>query len=613
MKVGDRMNKRISYLRGKANKLTTSPGVYLMKDRAGKIIYIGKAKVLKNRVISYFRESANHDNKVRKMVSNVHDFDFIVTGSEFEALLLECSMIKQYRPKYNILLKDDKGYSYIKISNEEYPRITAEKNKSDKNATYLGPYASSYAVKQAVDEANSIFKLPTCTRRFPQEFGKGRPCLNFHIKRCSGICIGNTTSEEYKKVIDDAVKYMQGGSEESVKRLTAEMGDASENLDFERAAKIRDQISAIQRIADTQQVIGDNSKSFDLIALSTNANMASIAVIMYRNGKLVDKDDFFLGDAYKQSQLRADFITNYYSGKDDIPRRILVDDDVDDMELIEQFLREKSGHAVNIHIPQRGEGLKQIMLAKANASEYLSLKVGRTGKEITALEELSTLLGLPTTPEYIEAYDVSNLGETAVVGGMVVFKNGRPLKSDYKRFTIKDVVGQDDYASMREMLSRRFKRYLDSDESFSRLPDLILVDGGKGHVSAVEPMLRKMGIDVPVFGMVKDDRHRTRAIAHSGEEISITSFRSAFSLVTRIQDEAHRFAISFQRKRHNKRTYELELTKVRGIGDKKAHMLIKEFKTKAALKKATVEELRKAAKVGKEVAKELHDFIAENF
>ena len=275
---------------------------------------------------------------------------------------------------------------------------------------------------------------------------------------------------------------------------------------------------------------------------------------------------------------KADFITNYYSGKDDIPRRFS-GDDVDDIELIERFLREKSGHAVNIHIPQRGEVLSKLCLQKLMQANIFR-KVGRTGKEITALDELTTLLGLSTTPEYIEAYDISNLGDTAVVGGMVVFKNGRPLKSDYKRFTIKDVVGQDDYASMQEMLRRRFNRYLANDESFLRLPDLILVDGGKGHVSAVEPMLREMEIDVPVFGMVKDDRHRTRAIAHSGEEISITSFRSAFSLVTRIQDEAHRFAISFQRKKHHKRTYELELTKVRGIGDKKAHMLIKEFKTK---------------------------------
>ena len=610
------MNDRIDYLRERAHKLALVPGVYLMKDKTGKIIYVGKAKALKNRVSSYFRENANHDAKVSKMVSNVHDFDFIVTTSEFEALVLECSLIKQYDPKYNILLKDDKGYHYIGVSGGDYPRITAEKQKNDPDTTYIGPFTSSFAVKQAVEEVNKVFMLPTCKRRFPQEIGKGRPCLNYHIRQCIGVCRGSISPADYKALVDEAITYLKSGSGASVERLTVDMEDASEALDFERAAAIRDRIAAIRKIADTQRVISDSDADFDLIALAQNGEQACAAVIKYRGGRLVDKDDFFLGEDYEHQSLRADFILRYYANRsgEDIPREGLADDDLEDGALIEQYLRERAGHAVTLVVPKRGERLKLIMMGKSNASEYLSQRVGRTGREIAALDELAKLLGLPKTPAYIEAYDISNLGAADMVGAMVVFENGRPLRKAYKRFSIKTVAGQDDYASMTEVLRRRFTRYMegDGDEGFARLPDLILLDGGKGHVGVIEPLLQDLGVAVPLFGMVKDDRHRTRAVTSSGAEIAISSYRSAFTLVTRIQDEVHRFAITYQHKVHSKRSYELTLTRVEGIGDKRAMQLMQAFKTKAALKAADADALRKAAKISGEKAEELHAFIQQN-
>ena len=602
------MNDRLPYLRDKTHKLTTSPGVYLMKDKTGKIIYVGKAKNLKNRVTSYFRETPDHTQKVAKMVSNVNEYDFIVTDSEYEALILECSLIKQYNPKYNILLKDDKGYHYIKISTGDYPKITAEMNKEN-DGTYLGPYTSSFTTRQAVNEANKVFSLPTCKKNFPQEFNRNRPCLNYHIKQCMGVCMGKISKELYNETVLQAVDYIKSGSTASIERLTTEMGYAADAMDFERAAILRDRITAIKRAADTQKIITE-IKDTDVIAVAQSGDNSCASVLIYRNGRLFDKSVYFLGESDNDDV--EEFIIQYYQNKEDIPRNILVEEDLFDLELIQQLLRERSGHAVTLSAGKRGNPLKLVMLAKSNASEYLSIKVGRTGKEIIALEELAKLLGLAEIPKYIEAYDISNLASTAMVAGMVVFEDGRPLKSAYKKFSIKEVSIQNDYACMREVLERRFNHYFSrDDEGFSRLPDLILVDGGKGQVSAVQPILKEMGIQVPVFGMVKDNKHRTRAIATSGEEISISDMKPAFFLLTRIQDEVHRFSISYQRKRHEKRTYELELTKIKGIGEKKVQKLILKYKTKSLLKEATVEELARVAGVNLEVAEKIHQFLQE--
>ncbi len=603
------MNERLSFLRDKTAALTTSPGCYIMKDTSGNIIYIGKAKNLKNRVTSYFREAADHTPKVAKMVSQVYDYDFIVTDSEFEALILECSLIKLHKPKYNILLKDDKGYAYIRISDEQYPRITSVLQKIG-GGEFLGPYMSSYTTKQSVIEANKVFSLPTCTRKFPQDFGKQRPCLNYFIKQCMGVCTGDIPEKEYRDIVSQAVDYIKGGSTASVEKLSKAMEKEAEELNFEAAARIRDRINAIKRVSDKQKVIETNYTDTDVIGMSHNSEYSVASILMYRGGRLYDKADFFLGELEEASSSYEDFLTQYYSTKNDIPREVLIDEEIDAIDIIERFLRERAKHAVTLSTPKRGEGLKLTMLAKNNASEFLSIKVGRTGKEIVALEELSKLLGLSKPPKYIECYDISNLASTAMVAGMVVFENGRPQKKAYKRFSIKTVEIQNDYACMQEVIRRRFSRYFEGeDEGFSKLPDLILLDGGKGHVSSVKPILSEMGIDVPVFGIVKDNKHKTRAIASSGAEISVSSVKSAFMLLTNIQDEVHRFAISYQRTVHSKNTYDLELTKIKGIGEKKAQKLIIVFKTKDALKKASPEELSKAAGISLELANELHEHI----
>lgn len=607
------MNDRIGFLRDKANKLSLNPGVYLMKDKTGKIIYVGKAKALKNRVTTYFHAFENHNAKTRKLIENIYDFDFIVTQSELDALVLECSLIKLNNPKYNILLKDDKGYNYIKISGGDYPKITYALNTADKTATYLGPYTSGYTAKQAVEEANRIFMLPTCHKKFPQEFGKSRPCLNHHIKRCMGVCMGKISSADYNMQIAAALEYIKGGSKDSIERLTAEMEKAAENLEFERAAKLRDQINSITRLAQGQHINTAKTTDYDLIALAQNVELASIAVVKYRGGRLVDKENFYIGDEYEPAQMRADFIVEYYSDKDDIPKEIYIDYELDDKELIEEYFQNKVGHKVSLICPKRGEGLSQVLLAKSNASEYLSLKVGRTVKEINALEDLAKLLGLSKIPTIIESYDISNIGETARVGGMVVYRNGRPFKAGYRKFAIKDVQGQNDYACMQEVIERRIQRFLDDDESFKPLPDLILLDGGKGHVSAVSLVLAQMGVDIPLFGLVKDDKHRTRAIATHGGEIQINANKQVFNMLTNIQDEVHRFSITFQRQQHKKKNYQLELTQVDGIGEAKALAIIKHFKTKQGVKEATVDELAKVAKIGIKKAEILYDFIQENF
>ncbi len=604
------MNERLDYLREKTSKLTTSPGVYQMKNKSGHIIYIGKAKNLKNRVTSYFCKSPDHTPKVAKMVEQVYDYDFIVTDSEYEALVLECSMIKQYSPKYNILLKDDKGYCYIKISDEPFPRITAELQKNGEG-TYIGPYTSSYVAKQAVNEANRVFALPTCRRKFPQEINKNRPCLNYHIKQCMGVCTGCISEEDYNGIVKEAVEYIRDGSVQSVEELTRKMNEASDELDFEAAARFRDRIKAIQKAADNQKIIAENMPDTDVIAAVVNGGNACAAVIMYRGGRLVDRAEFFLGASDESDNIIEEFISQYYKPGMEIPREILTEE-FSDGEIMEKLLRERSGHAVSLLFPKMGRGYRLLSLAKANAGEYLSMRVGRTGSEIIALEELAKVLGLPKPPLYIEAYDISNLGSESMVSGMVVYENGRPLKKAYKKFAIKRVEIQNDYASMAEVLERRFRHYLDpddTDEGFATLPDLILLDGGKGQVNAVAPVLEEMGIDVPLFGMVKDNRHRTRAIATGGGEISITETKAAFMLLTRIQDEVHRFSITFQRSKHKKESYALELTKVKGIGDKKAQKLLMKYRTKAELKKATPDEIARTAGVNGEIALQVYELI----
>lgn len=583
-------------LRRKAMKLPLQPGVYLMHDKTGKIIYIGKAKVLKNRVSQYFGSEKNHDNKVRKMVSQVDYFEYIVTDSEFEALVLESSLIKQNQPKYNILLKDDKGYSYIRVTSPPWPRMEEVKQVEDDGAKYIGPYMSSWSIRETVDAARKIFKLPSCSRRFPQDFGKGRPCLNYYIEQCCAPCRGKIKEEEYEETFREALEFIKGGSGASLKALTERMEEAAENLEFELAARLRDRIQAIGKMKERQKVVASRVEEQDVFALAQGETCTAFEVFRFLGGKLCDRESFLTQGCQPEAESRSEFLRQYYSLRDRVPPLVALDGPVEDEELLERWLTEKRGKSVRLVFPQRGEQKDLVEMCRSNAAESLSRQMGNTGHEASALDELRRLLGLSKTPAYIESYDISNLAGGENVAGMVVFENGRPLRSAYRKFKIKTVIGSDDYASMREVLRRRFEEYRlhvqeGDEEGFGRLPDLILLDGGKGHVAAVQPLLAEMGIEVPLFGMVKDDKHRTRAIALTGGEIAINSNRKAFTLVSTIQDEVHRFAIGFHRQQRKKTAVSSTLLSIDSVGPMRAKALLRHFKTMTALSAADPREL----------------------
>lgn len=604
------MNPKMKILREKAMKLPLTPGVYIMKNSKGKIIYIGKAKKLKNRVSQYFGSQNGHAVKVRKMVENVDDFDYILCDSEFEALVLEASLIKQNMPKYNILLKDSKGYSYIKITNDPYKKISAVLQKDDSDSRFIGPFTSSYSVKQSVDEANKIFRLPQCNKVFPRDFKKGRPCLNFHIDRCMGVCTGKIPLEEYSDAVNEAVKFLEGDVTSVVKSLEKKMQTASENLQFEAAARYRDKINAVKNMQSKQKVVTETGEPKDVFAVASNGDALCTAVLRFNGGRLCDSEHFFL-DGEPNSAMRTDFLMQYYGMRSDVPKKVILDEMCDDKELVEQYLSSLSGKKCTLAVPSRGENMKLINMCRENAFEKLAQKKGRKGTEIRALEELRELLGLSVAPEYIESYDISHTAGADNVAGMIVFKNGRPLKRAYRTFSIKSFTGQDDYGSMREVLTRRFDEYLlhkndGEEEGFGKLPDLILLDGGTGQVNAVKEALAPFNLDIPVFGMVKDNKHRTRAIAYGGGEITINDNRSVFTLVSEIQEEVHRFSIGYHRKKHAKGGLTLSLTQINGIGEQKAKALFKEFKTIKAIKSASVEELQKVKGINRELAEKIY-------
>jgi excinuclease ABC subunit C len=579
----------VDNLREKASRLPLSPGVYLMKDKSERVIYVGKAKSLKSRVSSYFRSDADC-LKTQKLVEQICEFDYIVTLKELDALVLESSLIKQHRPKYNVLLKDARGFNYVKITGDDFPRLTYTHDATDKTCSYIGPYANGFTIRQSVIDANRIFMLPSC-KTFPV-----KPCLNLHMERCIGVCRGGVFAQDYQKRVKSAIDYIKKGSKESVKRLTAEMNTAAELLDFERAARLRDQITAIKRTESVQQIQSKKLTDYDVIAQSGQAGgVCTVAVIKYSGGRLVDKECFDLGEL---CDVRG-FILEYY--RDETPKELYLESEIEDRELIQEFLGTK------ITIPKRGEGLAQIMLAKANANEFAAQRGGRKSKETAALENLARLLGLTQPPKIIECYDISNIGESVKVGGMVVYKDGKPFKNGYRRFNIKTVDGLDDYACMREIVQRSLAGRGDFGAPY---PDLILLDGGKGHVAAVQ----ELNFNVPLFGLVKDNKHKTRAVAAKNSEgvcseIEIRSNQAVFTFLTKIQEEVHRFSVTFARERHKKSSFELVLTKVPGIGQAKAAALLKHFKTKAALKAASADELRQIAKISDEKSRELLKYI----
>ena len=597
-------------LRKKAMALPLCPGVYIMKNKDKKIIYIGKAKALKNRVSSYFGSHSNHSLKVIRMVENVDDFDYILCDTEFEALVLECSLIKQHMPKYNILLKDDKGYNYIKVTKEEFPRIKECYRMDDDNAEYIGPFISGFSVKSAVEETREIFKLPRCNKQFPRDWGKSRPCLNGFMGICSAPCGARISKEDYKSSINDAIAFLKGGSAKSIKDMTAKMQEYSENLEFEKAAKLRDRIKAIKNLDEKQKVVSINVPEEDVFALVNSNKKACFEVIRFKNGRLTDSEHFLIESVDNEAQARFELIERYYSMRQYIPSRIAVDGEIADEALLKEFLESKREKKLEIIHPQKGEHLAIVNLCIKNANEHLAQQQGRLGKEMAALEELKTLLGLSAPPEYIESYDISHTFGADNVAGMVVFHNGRPMKKAYKRFSIKGFDGQNDVGSMNEVLERRFKHYFEDEEgsTFKQLPDLILLDGGQGQINAVLPVIEKMNLNVPVFGMVKDSKHKTRAIAFGGGEIEINSHRSAFTLVSNIQEEVHRFAITYHHNKHKKSSFSSGLLKIEGIGEKKAKALLKEFKTISAIKEASVEELCKVPSITKKNAQDIVDY-----
>lgn len=604
------MEEKRKELRQKAMHLPLLPGVYIMKNKQNEIIYIGKAKALKNRVSQYFGSPNGHTVKVRKMVEHVDHFDYIVTDSEFEALVLECSLIKQHMPKYNILLKDDKGYSYIRIAGQEYKTISAVLQRNDDGAEYIGPYTSSYAVKQSVDAANKIFLLPQCGKDFDKKNFRDRPCLHYYINQCSGVCTGKVNKAEYQKTVAQAIRFLKGDTADILKQLQSEMEAAAESLDFEKAAKLRDRIRAIEKLQEKQKVIYKSVEEQDVFSMAEADGTVCLAVLRFAKGRLFDSEHFFFEKSDSFEKMMPDVLTSFYLLRENIPKRVTVDSPVEGQADVERWLSEKRGSKVVIFVPQRGEQVEVLKMCRENAQEKLALKLGKTGKSVAVLEELRDMLGLSKTPSYIESYDISHTAGQDSVAGMIVFKDAKPLKSAYRRFTIKSFEGNDDYRSMNEVLTRRFSEYEkaeNKDEGFGRLPDLILLDGGVGQVNAVLPVLEEFGLNIPLFGMVKDNRHRTRAIARNGGEIEIQSKRRVFTLISSIQDEVHRYSVAYHHQKHKKRTLSMSLTEIEGIGEKKATLLLKYFKTLKAIKEASVEELCAVDGIQRFTAEKIYD------
>ncbi len=602
------MNERLKELKNMANRLPSLPGVYIMYSKSGEIIYVGKAKQLKNRVTQYFGAGNEHTKKVKMMVQNVEKFDYIVCDSEFEAFILENSLIKKHQPKYNILLKDDKGYFYVKVTNEKWRKIIAVKQKGE-DGKYIGPYNSFAVVRETVDEALKVFKLPQCNRSFDKPT---KPCLNYHLGICSAPCKSKTNLESYNEQIDSAVAFIKKGgyNQSDLIQLTQKMNNAAENLDFEYAAKLRDRIAYIKRISEKQKVIFENNINQDIICSVVSSDNIGFQVLSFKNGKLSDSYFAYFAVTANKTELYSQFVAGYYENASKIPQRVIFDEEFADSELLKKWLSQKKNKSVDITVPQKGELKKLVNMCKTNAAENLSKVLQKNSGSLKVLDELANLLGLEKAPEYIESYDISNTQGSFNVAGMVVFQNGKPKKSAYRKFKIKSFVGQDDFKSMQEVLNRRFTEYeKGKDETFSRLPDLILIDGGKGQLSAVLPVLQQFSLNIPVYGMVKNSKHRTNALTSLNGEIEIKPTQSVFNLITQIQDETHRFAITYHKSKRSKAMLGSSLLQIEGIGPQKAKNLIKHFKTITAIKNAPKEELLKVQGISENVAENIINYF----
>ena len=595
-------------LREKAASLPLQPGVYLMKNSEDAVIYVGKAKKLKNRVSQYFQEKNDHNFKTRIMVGQVDHFDTIVASSEFEALVLENALIKQHMPRYNILLKDDKGYPFVRLSGGEYPRFSMVSRPAEDGARYFGPYGGRQETRGAIDALLAALHLPTCSRVFPRDIEKERPCLNFHMGRCDGFCRREMSGEEYRRRIEQAVLVLEGKQRQLLRQIRQEMEELAENLQFEQAAVLRDRVKAIESLSKRQKVIAGVCADTDIWGIYRGDAKCAYAVLHFEQGQLTGKEAEVFAPPVEDSAeaMLSPIVAQYYAGKGILPREILLPCQLEDMEELAEFFSEKAGRKVALRRPQRGEKAELLDMALRNALEEAERVTTAEERSNRALELLGEMMKLPQPPRRMESYDISNTGASDIVASMVVYQDGKPLKRDYRRFQIKSIQAPDDYASMQEVLTRRLERYLAGDEKFSPLPDVLLIDGGSTHAAAVEQVLQKLGISLPVFGMVKDDRHRTRGlITAQGEEIGLQTKQAAFSLIGQIQEETHRFAVSYHHQRHQKTAKRSLLDGVPGLGPKRQEALRKKFGSIKAMRQATVEEL--SAVVPEQVARALQE------
>lgn len=579
-------------LREKSKTLPLAPGVYLMQDKSGVVIYVGKAKKLRNRVSQYFMDSVSHTLKTRKMVSQVDHFDVIVARSEFEALVLECSLIKRHMPKYNILLKDDKGYPYVRADlREDYPSLTMVGKVLDDGAAYFGPFGGRYMTQHLLDTLRLTFHLPGCGKKFPRDQGKERPCLNFHMNLCDGWCRLCKTQRDYHQRAEQAVLVLQGKHAAVSESLKAEMEQAAEALDFERAAELRDRLKAVSALGEKQLVTAGTMADTDVIGYSQNDTKACFTVLHYVGGSLLDKDYEIL-PAQEPDEAVSSLVKQYYLERRMAPKQIFLPEPMEDGELFEALLMQELGKRVHIRYPQRGDGVRLVEIAQRNAAEELSRVTSREERLSGALGLLRQMVGLPGLRR-MEAFDISHTAGTDIVASMVVFVDGKPKKSDYKRFKLENMEEQDDYGAMRQVLLRRFIRYSNGDTGFTEAPDLLLIDGGAAHASVAREVLDALNLDFPIYGMVKDDRHRTRAlVSPDGQELGISTVQSVFALIGTIQEETHRFAITYHKTLRSRRIRKSELDDIPGIGDKRKTDLLRRFGSVKAIQAADREALQ---------------------
>ena len=584
--------ERIKRLLEKANGLPLCPGVYIMKNATGKVIYVGKSRKLKNRVSQYFQNSTKN-LKTHRMVSSVDAFDYIVCNSEIEALALENTLIKQYNPKYNIKLKDAKSYPYIKITHEEYPRLIYTRTRTNDKATYYGPYTGTATVFSILSLLHKSFGIPSCTRRFPRDIGKERPCIYRQMGQCCGVCTGEVSAEEYRELIRAAADILRGNIKATREQLEAKMYELSEAEKFEAAIRYRNTIAALDKLSDKQKVVASAKENHDVVGVFDGV-CTGISVLNVREGVLVNKSDYVFGSEriVDESGMSA-FLCEYYRGKEDIPREILLSFDIGEEEraLIGEYLSSLVGVRIDVRVPERGDKRALCKMAVENAEQAVRQFVSETERSDTILASLAELLGLDALPFRIEAYDISNLGSEHRTAGMIVCEDGKLKNADYRSFSIRDVDGIDDYACMREAMRRRFAHLTDEGGSFSQMPDLILLDGGRGHVSIIREVLAELGLDIPVFGMVKDDFHKTRALCDEEREISIAREQQIFVFIYKIQEEVHRYTVGRMTNSKRKTLKRSSLEKIKGIGPKKARAILLKFGTLGAVKQADADAL----------------------